>query len=548
MPLLRTMLLVALFAVLTPLLAPSPTHAADEKLVLAFYYAWYDENSWTADKVPDFPTPRYLSRDRATIERHVSQARGAGIDALVQAWFGPANPTEDNLITLLDVAQSSGLRVSVDFEVNSPYYANRTQMVAGLRHLISTHAAHPAFLRYQGKPVIFFWRNQNYTIADWRAIRAEVDPNRTTFWVGEGIDESYLAEFDGHHLYSVAWSADPVTQLNKFGNRVRAAEQRWGDKLWVATAMPGYDDTRLPRADAFRRDRANGNYYRETFRGAATSQADWVIITSFNEWGEGTYIEPSEAYGDSYLTLTGELIRAWKSTPAAPPPANPPVGTNANPPSAPNTAADWNIPGGRFYTQTANGQGGYSVIDDNQARFWAEFNRLGGLQTVGYPISQRFSYDGFVTQAFQKLILQWRPESGTAVPVNIFDELSRRGLDQPLSDTRQTPFPLQNYEAPGTPWAQVVTGRQALLNTNSAIRSRYFSVGDPVTIFGLPTSQVEDRGNHYALRTQRAVFQQWKETVPWAQAGQVTIANGGMIAQELGWLPASATTPEPMRR
>ena len=53
-------------------------------------------------------------------------------------------------------------------------------------------------------------------------------------------------------------------------------------------------------------------------------------------------------------------------------------------------------------------------------------------------------------------------------------------------------------------------------------------------------------GNHYALRTQRAVFQQWKEAVPWARAGEVTIANGGAIARELGWLPEAALTVEPL--
>ncbi|MDQ4077478.1 MAG: hypothetical protein M3220_14675, partial [Chloroflexota bacterium] len=73
-----------------------------------------------------------------------------------------------------------------------------------------------------------------------------------------------------------------------------------------------------------------------------------------------------------------------------------------------------------------------------------------------------------------------------------------------------------------------------------------FAQADPTTVFGLPTSRVEDMGNHYALRTQRAVFQQWKEDVPWAAAGEVTIANGGAIAGELQWLPANALVPEPV--
>ena len=88
--------------------------------------------------------------------------------------------------------------------------------------------------------------------------------------------------------------------------------------------------------------------------------------------------------------------------------------------------------------------------------------------------------------------------------------------------------------------------RWALLNGNEAIRNHYFSVDDPLNAFGLPTSYLEDMGNHYALRTQRAVFQQWKEEVPWAEAGGVTIANGGDIAKELGLLPYWAIQPETM--
>ncbi len=205
---------------------------------------------------------------------------------------------------------------------------------------------------------------------------------------------------------------------------------------------------------------------------------------------------------------------------------------------------DWAIPGGHFYTQSSHGEGGFSVVDDSQARFWAEFNRLGGLQTVGYPISRRFVYDGFVTQAFQKLVLQWRPEVNQAWPINVFDELSNDGFDDPLLAFRQTPRPLQNFDPPGASWSQIVASRQALLDANTAIKARYFSVADALNVFGLPVSRVEDMGNHFAVRTQRAVFQQWKEAVPWASAGQVTIANGGDIAKELGWLAGPALLPE----
>jgi hypothetical protein len=59
----------------------------------------------------------------------------------------------------------------------------------------------------------------------------------------------------------------------------------------------------------------------------------------------------------------------------------------------------------------------------------------------------------------------------------------------------------------------------------------------PLQANGLPTSAVAGRGTHLALRSQRVEFQLWKQDVPWAKAGTVTVALGGDIAKEAGILP-----------
>ncbi len=213
------------------------------------------------------------------------------------------------------------------------------------------------------------------------------------------------------------------------------------------------------------------------------------------------------------------------------------------------TQLDWDITNGHYYTQTngqpeGTSQTGFSVTDADGVLFWTEFQRLGGVARVGYPMSKRFQWDGFTTQVFQKAVFQWRANIKSVFFINVFDQMSVAGKDQWLYDVRSTPKPLDGavFDA-GKSWNEVVTARQALLDANPAIKEVYFSVSDPLSLYGLPTSEVIDNGNHYVVRLQRAVIQQWKEAVPWAAAGEVTVANGGDVAVESGMFDPAITTP-----
>jgi hypothetical protein len=77
--------------------------------------------------------------------------------------------------------------------------------------------------------------------------------------------------------------------------------------------MPGYDDRRIRPANGFVHSRDGGAYYDQTWRAAIDSRPHWVIINSFNEWPEGSFIEPSQAYGKLYLDLTQAWSDRFKS-------------------------------------------------------------------------------------------------------------------------------------------------------------------------------------------------------------------------------------------
>ena len=346
-----------LFALLPALLLLMPhvavakplAQSSSDPLVFAFYYPWFDQNTWTYDKLSDLPAEPYVSADRAVMGRHIDQAKRAGIDAFLVAWYGPGggNQTESNLAALLEEANARGFKIGVLFETTSPFFSGIGDVTAALQHLQATHVNQPAFMRVDGRPVVFFWRPTLYGVESWRQVRAQVDPNYSNIWISEGVDTSYLAVFDGHHLYSNTWN--PPADLNatnqKFAARVQSARASYGAyKFWVATVMPGYNDVKIRGGGGFARDREGGNYFGQSWQAAIGSSPNWIVINSFNEWPEGSYIEPSAAFGDTFLNLSATYSQQFKAgggitvQAALPPPLEPALTPTPTPPPTEPTA------------------------------------------------------------------------------------------------------------------------------------------------------------------------------------------------------------------
>ena len=324
--------LLASLAVILVALAPGPRASAQpERLVLALYYPWYGLDTWSDPVLSDTPAIPYLGTDPDAIARHVGWAKDAGIDVLVSAWFGPTgdNPTESAFRTLLDAASAQGIRAAVMLETDDPtFFPSLGSQREALAYTLGVHAQHPAYLRHDGRPVIFFWRPRGIFVGSqranrdgppaveaWARLRDEVDPDRSSVWIAESEALTYLPVFDGMFFYNVAGLADPAGLMARLGRSVHDFGFGVGaEKLWVATAMPGYDDTRLlDRRNRFAVDRGNGAFLRRTFDAASASAADWIMIVSFNEWAEGHQLEPSVTYGSLYLEVSRELVSSWKS-------------------------------------------------------------------------------------------------------------------------------------------------------------------------------------------------------------------------------------------
>ena len=299
--------------------AKALAQSSSDPLVLAFYYTWFDNNTWSYDQLSDLPAEPYVSRDRGVMGRHIDQAKAAGIDGFLVAWYGPSgdtNQTEPNLTALLEEAAARNFKIGILFETDSPFLGSPGAITGALHHAQNTHFNQPAYLRVDGRPVLFFWRPHIYGVDTWRSIRSQADPGYGSIWISEGVDMAYLAVFDGHHLYSNTWNppSDLAYTNAKFARYVADARNQFGAyKFWVSTIMPGYNDVRIRPGSGFATDREGGAYYARSWEAAIASNPNWVVITSFNEWPGGTYIEPSAAYGDLFLRLTAQWSAQFKS-------------------------------------------------------------------------------------------------------------------------------------------------------------------------------------------------------------------------------------------
>jgi glycoprotein endo-alpha-1,2-mannosidase len=313
-------------------------HLGTPRFVLADYMLWYSPSTFDGTQTFDLPAAGpYSSSDPATIARQLDQAQQACLDGFSAHWYGPFEPvTTHNFETLLKLSEGSAFRHAALLLTNTWPGADEETLIEAIQYVLDEWADHPNYLRIGGKPLIIFtdmmlpWNHEAFSHAGWDRIRNAVDPNHESIWMSEGLSNAYTPLFEGQYVYRIDHHDFPQSWLKqpRFANLLRGIERSVGAAnlpagglFWADTIAPGYDDTRagnVPNdfrvpAPPFARDRRNGGYYADTWSVTAQTNGDFLIVKSFNEWVEGTAIEPSETYGDFYLDRTCEYANEYRT-------------------------------------------------------------------------------------------------------------------------------------------------------------------------------------------------------------------------------------------
>jgi hypothetical protein len=288
-----------------PSLAPM---APVKNMGLALYYPWYTLSSWVNNaELRDTPLMPYASNDPTAIDRQIDQAQSAGINAFIVSWIGPNSPSDNNLKLMLTEAAKKGFFIGFFLETTLGNLAQNPQTAINwLTYISSQYSSNPAVLKINGRPVVIPWETSTIPVATWASIRAGVRAQGQDVWlVQDTQDMTYIDTFDGVMHSSATGLAEKVRYYPVLADNP-------APKLWIGSAMPGFDERLLPcRPNPRYIDRQNGAYFRSQLDAVFSDSPQWVLIYTWNEWFENTYIEPSVNYGSQYLDIAGQYLRCW---------------------------------------------------------------------------------------------------------------------------------------------------------------------------------------------------------------------------------------------
>jgi hypothetical protein len=286
-----------------------------DKLVWAFYYPWYGAADWSSPVMSDVPiVGSYESSNATIIEKHIRMAKSAGIDGFIVSWCTDWCPSY-NLDAILDVASRENFKISIYLEsLQAEGWSGVPRTKASLESMLLSffqrYGADDRYYRADGRPVIFVWAVDSQSIETWQEIIGDLNHSGYRgFYVAETSNVACLQVFDGIHVYGPLMAFKDLTAGDRaLSLSVASYSLLYLDssakKLWAATITPGYDERKIPERAGLLLPREDGGTYQGTFDAALKSDPDWVLITSFNEWWENTYIEPSVTYGWKYIDLT----------------------------------------------------------------------------------------------------------------------------------------------------------------------------------------------------------------------------------------------------
>jgi hypothetical protein len=284
----------------SPLAAPAPTtisHSAapdasvppqftSEELKFpvraAFYYPWFPK-AWKQQGLNPFSQYRptlgyYSSNDTGVIQKQIAAMQYGKIQTGIASWWGQTQHTNGNIPMLLREGEKTGFHWALYYEIESQGDPSIEAIRADLEYVRDQYASSPAYLKIGGRFVVFVYSDQSDgcgMVDRWK------EANTVGAYLVLRVFPGYQKcanQPDGWHQYAPA-----------------AYQKQVGASSFIIS--PGFFKAGEV-APRLARDLGQWNL---AIQAMISSKANFQLITSFNEWGEGTAVES----GTNWESLSG---------------------------------------------------------------------------------------------------------------------------------------------------------------------------------------------------------------------------------------------------
>jgi hypothetical protein len=261
----------------------------------ALFYQWFPEGWRQAGTFPyTVYTPSaglYDSGSLPTIAAHVEAMRYGNIDAAIVSWWGPNQKSEQFRVPALLAGAATvdpNFRIALYYEKEGTGNPSITEITGDLEYIFHEYAGRPNYRQIDGRPVLFVYdaNDRDCTVVDrWRAANIN-----NTFYLDLKVVPGWshcAAQPDGWHQYAPAESTSEIHGLTSSAG--------------AFSISPGFAQAPEPNGPAIARPflGRDVNRWAQDIHKMVASGTRWQLITTFNEWGEGTAVESAEQWATS---------------------------------------------------------------------------------------------------------------------------------------------------------------------------------------------------------------------------------------------------------
>jgi hypothetical protein len=351
----RIILLLA--ALSSFVLTASEFSRAATKTVMVYYMPWYTARPysdgwgwhWTMDHFnPDTVNASgerqiaswyypligpYDSSDPAVLEYHVLLMKLAGVDGVIVDWYGSANYLDYGInnqatVRLFQFTRKAGLKFSICYEDQTIQHIIDGNFLAPgdalfhaqteMLYLETNFFSDASYLRLKGQPVLLNFGPQHFMMSsNWEDIFSVLGAtNQPAFFT----EDNRLSVSTGAFSWPPMWMSQvPGTGGVLSGAALKSYLADFDQKAgkwpaFISSAFPRFHDI-YQRAGVrnywgYLGDR-HGDTLRETLSRGMTNSSAIVQVVTWNDFGEGSMVEPTQEYAYRDLGIIQDCRRQY---------------------------------------------------------------------------------------------------------------------------------------------------------------------------------------------------------------------------------------------